>query len=60
MSHLMEIIKAFVPSFKTQKDLDDAYLCESIDTFDLERRMRLLDVVSSKEARSWMFGTTMP
>lgn len=59
MSKLIELIKALIPNFKSQQDLDEAYLCESIDVFDLERRMRLVDVATRDNARSLMFGTMM-
>lgn len=60
MSHLIELIKALIPSLKSQRDLDEAYLCESADVVDLERRMRLVDVAARDNARSLMFGTMMP
>lgn len=59
MSKLIELIKALTPHFKCQQDLDEAYLCESIDVFDLERRMRLVDVATRDKARNLMFGTMM-
>lgn len=60
MSKLIELIKALIPHFKCQQDLDEAYLRESADVFDLERRMRLVDVATRNNARSLMFGTMMP
>lgn len=60
MSNLIELIQALMPSFKSQKDLDEVYLRESADAIDLERRMRLVDVASRDRARHLMFGTTMP
>ncbi len=60
MSNLIELIQALMPSFKSQKDLDEIYLGESADALDLERRMRLVDAATRDRARNWMFGTTMP
>jgi hypothetical protein len=51
MSKLMELIKALVPRFKSEEALDDAYLSESNDMFDLERRMREID--SRARSASW-------
>jgi hypothetical protein len=39
MSKLIELIKVLVPNLKSQKELDDAYLAQAPDIFDLERRM---------------------
>jgi len=39
MFHLIELIKALVPHIPTQQELDDAYLNESVDIYDVERRM---------------------
>ena len=60
MSKLIERIKALIPIIKSQKDLDDAYLSQSADVYDLERRMRQIDAASRDTARSLIFGTMMP
>ena len=60
MSKLIELIKALVPSFQSQKDLDEAYLAKSANMFDLERRMREIDTTARDNARSLVFGTMMP
>lgn len=39
MSTLIELFKALVPRIPTRQELDDAYLNESVDRYDLERRM---------------------
>ena len=39
MSQLIGLIKALVPHLPTQQELDDAYLNESVDIYDVERRM---------------------
>ena len=59
MSQLTGLIKALIPSFKNQKDLRKAHP-ESACLFDLERRMRLVDIAARDNARSLIFGTVMP
>lgn len=44
MSKLIELIKALVPRFKSEEALDEAYLSQSNDICDLERRMREIDM----------------
>lgn len=39
MSQLTELIKALIPHIPTRQELDDAYLNESVDIYDVERRM---------------------
>lgn len=60
MSTLIALIKALNFHFKSQRELDEAYLCRSVDVFDLERRMRLVDAASRVTARSLIFGNKMP
>lgn len=43
MSILLQLIKTFTPNIKSQKDFDDAYLSDSTDVHDLERRMREIE-----------------
>ena len=46
MSRLIEFIdaiKAHLPVIETQAARDEAYLAESVDIYDLERRMREID-----------------
>ena len=43
MSNLIELIKALIPHLPTQEELDQAYLNESVDIFDVERRMAEID-----------------
>ncbi len=47
MSKLIELIKAYLPRLQSQKDVDDSYLKESVDIFDLEHRMQTIDNRSS-------------
>ena len=44
MSKLIELIKAFIPGFLTEKDVEDKFLGEARDSGDLERRMHELDL----------------
>lgn len=43
MSHIIELIKALVPHIPSQQELDEAYLNESVDACDVERRMWEID-----------------
>lgn len=60
MSKLIELIKALMPSFTSQKERDEAFLSGSADVCDLERRMRLVDLAAHDSARGLVFGTMMP
>ena len=43
MSPIVQLIKAFVPHFPTQQELDEAYLSEATDIYDVERRIFEID-----------------
>jgi hypothetical protein len=43
MSNFIELIKALVPHMPTPEELDQDYLNESVDIFEVERRMAELD-----------------
>ncbi len=43
MSNLIGLIKALMPHVPTQEELDQAYLNNSVDIFDVERRMAEID-----------------
>jgi len=43
MSQLIELIKAFVPHIPSQHERDEAYLNESVDAADVERRLWEID-----------------
>jgi Protein of unknown function (DUF3563) len=43
MPRLLEFIKALIPRIEPQDVRDEAYLAESVDIYDLERRMREID-----------------
>lgn len=60
MSKLIERIKALIPIFKTQHDLDEDYLCSAVDMVDLERRMRLVDRSRDAYARTMPMRALMP
>jgi hypothetical protein len=55
----MEIFKSFFPDFKSQHDIEEAFLSESTDVYDLERRMRLIDNAARDGARGLVYGTMM-
>lgn len=60
MSTLLAFIKALVPGFQSQKESDEAYLAESTDVYDLERRMRQIDLAARTQAHYLVFGNRMP
>lgn len=60
MSKTIELIKAFFLGFKSQRDTEAAFLAESADVCDLERRLRLIDSDRRDGARGLLFGTQMP
>ena len=43
MSKLLGLIEAILPEIEPQQVRDQAYLAESVDIYDLERRMREID-----------------
>ena len=43
MSKLLGLIQAILPEVEPQQDRDQAYLAQSVDIYDLERRMREID-----------------
>jgi hypothetical protein len=44
MSPLIERLIALVPHIPSQKELDEAYINDSVDIYDLERRMAEIDL----------------
>ena len=60
MSNLIERIKALIPFTKSQKELDEAYLSQSANMCELERRMKDIDLNARNQARSLISGTLMP
>lgn len=43
MSPIVEFIKALVPHIPSQQELDEEYLAESVDVYDVERRIWEID-----------------
>ena len=43
MSKLLGLIQALLPEIEPQRNRDQAYLAQSVDIYDLERRMREID-----------------
>jgi len=43
VSRLFGLIQAILPEIEPQQARDQAYLAESVDIYDLERRMREID-----------------
>jgi hypothetical protein len=60
MSTLIEFIKTLIPHLQSQKEQEEAYLAESSDVYDLERRMREIDTATRNNAQNLVFGTLMP
>ena len=58
MSIVIQLIKALTPHIRSQKDLDEAYLTESADSCDLERRMREIDKRSQEPSHGLAYGSS--
>ena len=43
MTPILQFLKSLLPVAESQRDRDEAYLAESVDIHDLERRMRSID-----------------
>lgn len=43
MSYFYQLIKHLLPAIQSQRERDESYLAESVDIYDLERRMREID-----------------
>ncbi len=59
MSALIELIKALLPDVESQAERDEAYLSESVDLYDLERRMREIDDRANTLATGLQFGLVL-
>jgi hypothetical protein len=55
MSRLLDFIKALIPRLEPQHVLDETYLAQSVDIYDLERRMRELEQRSRNASQSLAF-----
>lgn len=56
---LTQLIVSLMPNIKSQKDFDDAYLSDSADIYDLERRMREIDRRSSSASLGLAYGQNL-
>jgi hypothetical protein len=56
MSKLLRLIKALTPSIEPRRVRDEAYLAESVDIYDLERRMREIDYRGQNGSGSFSLG----
>jgi hypothetical protein len=54
---LTQLIKTLTPNIRSQNDLDHAYLSNSVDVYDLERRMREIDQRSHEPSRGLAYGS---
>jgi hypothetical protein len=59
MSKLFELIQALIPRVETQAERDQAYLNDSVDIYDLERRMREIDSRANTLATGLRFGLVL-
>jgi hypothetical protein len=59
MTHIWNFARRLTEFFdRRERERRDAYLAQSVDVYDLERRMRELDK-ESRRVPAWM-GTTAP
>jgi len=56
MSSFLNLIKALFFGAPPQRDVDEAYLADSVDIYDLERRMREIDQRGRNPAYGVMLG----
>ena len=56
MSRLFGLIQAILPEIEPQRARDEAYLAESVDIYDLERRMREIDQRGRSAANDLTFS----
>lgn len=56
MSTLYALIKALIPHIPTQQEREEAYLAESVDAQDLERRLREIDHRGQAQGCGLVFG----
>jgi len=55
MSNIIRLIQAFIPAIASPAERDEAYLAESVDIYDLERRMREIDT----RAQPWTVSQSL-
>ena len=56
MSKLLGLIQAILPEIEPQQARDQEYLAQSVDIYDLERRMREIDQRSRSSANDLTFS----
>ena len=56
MSKLLGLFQAILPEIEPQQARDQAYLAQSVDIYDLERRMRELEQRSRSSASDLTFS----
>jgi len=56
MPSLLKLIQSLFVGTPPQRDVDEAYLADSVDIYDLERRMREIDQRGRNPAHGVMLG----
>jgi hypothetical protein len=56
MTKLLQVLKSLLPAVESQQEQDEAYLADSVDIYDLERRMREIDQRGRLSASALIFG----
>ncbi len=56
MSRLLGLLQAMLPETEPRQSRDDAYLAQSVDICDLERRMREIDQRGRSAANDLTFS----
>jgi hypothetical protein len=56
MSKIVKLIKALIPSVRSNHELDDRYLSKASDACDLERSMYELDIRAREASRGLIWG----
>lgn len=56
MNTILTLLKSLLPSIESQAERDEAFLAESVDIHDLERRMRTIDERGRNRANGITFG----
>lgn len=55
-SPLVRFLRQFLPNVQSQQERDEVYLSESVDIYDLERRMRDIDRRGLRPQSRMMIG----
>lgn len=59
MTSLIGLFQSLLPHIESQAERDEAYLAESVDIYDLERRMREIDNRANVLAAGLRFGLVL-